>query len=407
MARIALSALPLKGKKVLIRVDFNVPLDEKGRITDDTRIEASLPTIKYVLEQGGFPILMSHLGRPKGKKEPGLSLAPCAERLSKMLGKPVIFAADCIGEKVKHKVEGLEPGESLLLENLRFHAAEEKPEADPTFAKQLASLGDCYVNDAFGTAHRAHSSTVKIVEYFPGKAAAGLLLENEIKYLGQTIVKPRRPFFALIGGAKVSSKIGVIKSLIGKVDTLLIGGAMAFTFLKCLGVAIGDSLYEPDLVAKAQGIIDSFKKAGVRLILPVDHVVVNKVDEKAPRAVVTNEEGIPKGYMGVDIGPETVQLFSSEVQAAATVFWNGPFGVFECKPFAEGTRAIAEALARSRATTIVGGGDSVSAIRSQNMTHLFDHLSTGGGASLEYIEYGQLPGIEALEKAGTLANHRD
>ncbi|NGX42491.1 MAG: Bifunctional PGK/TIM [Chlamydiae bacterium] len=400
MGRLSLADLPLKGKKVLIRVDFNVPLDQNGDIIDDTRIEASLPTIKYVIEQGGFPIIMSHLGRPKGKVLPEFSLAPCAKRLSMMLGKPVVMTKDCIGEEVENAVQRLEPGTTLLLENLRFHSGEEKPTEDPTFAEQLAKLGDLYINDAFGTAHRVHSSTTSIVDYFPGRAAAGYLLEKEIKFLGETFSKPRRPFYAIIGGAKVSTKIGVIKSLIGKIDALLIGGAMAFTFLKAQGIEIGDSKYEPDRVDTAKGILDAFQKAGVRIMLPLDHVIVNEVSNEAPISVVDNAQGIPTGYMGVDVGPKTIEAFSKELKNAATIFWNGPLGVYELSKFAKGTKALAEALADVNATKIVGGGDSVAVIRSANLVHKFTHLSTGGGASLEYIELGKLPGIEALEKAG-------
>jgi len=400
MTRLSISDLSLKGKKVLIRVDFNVPLDETGTITDDSRLEASLPTIKYVLDQGGIPILMSHLGRPKGVAKEEFSLNPCAKRLAVMLSAPVKMAKDCIGPKVESLVKNLKQGECLLLENLRFHIAEEKPQEDPSFAKQLAELGDCYINDAFGTAHRKHSSTYYIVEHFPGKAAAGFLLEKEINFLGEYLLKPRRPFYAIIGGAKVSTKIGVIKSLIGKIDSLLVGGAMAYTFLKAKGVSIGDSLHEPELVDKAKGIMDSFEKAGVQLKLPKDHVIVNDIHEYSSVQVVDNDQGIPKGCFGVDIGPKTIEDYSQELKNASTVLWNGPLGVFEIQRFARGTRAIAEALADVNATKIVGGGDSVAAIRQGNLVHQFTHLSTGGGASLEYIEFGTLPGIEALETAG-------
>jgi len=403
MARLSLKDLSLDGKKVLIRVDFNVPLDKNANITDETRLDASLPTIRYVLDQGGYPILMSHLGRPKGKAVPELSLAPCAKRLSIMMGKPVIMASDCIGEEVKGLIKKLQPGESLLLENLRYHLAEEKPSEDPSFARHLAELGEVYINDAFGTAHRVHSSTVEIVKNFPGQAAAGFLLEEEIKYLSDTLLKPRRPFYAVIGGAKVSTKIGVIKSLIGKIDALLIGGAMAYTFMKARGLEIGNSLHEPDLVDMAKGILDSFQKAGITLLLPVDHVIVKQIRDDAQTSIVDNTKGIPSGYTGVDIGPKTVEVFAQELSNAATILWNGPVGVFEMPNFAKGTRALADALADIKVTKIVGGGDSVAAIRSMNLVHKFTHLSTGGGACLEYIEYGKLPAIEALEEAARSA----
>jgi phosphoglycerate kinase len=398
MTRQSLKDLPLKGKKVLIRVDFNVPLD-KGKITDDTRIVSSLPTIRYVIEQGGYPILMSHLGRPKGKSSPEFSLAPCARRLAELLGKPVIMAPDCIGENVQKQITRLSVGESVLLENLRFHPGEEKPKEDPGFAKQLAQLGEVYINDAFGTAHREHASTFTIVPQFKGNAAAGFLMEKEIRFLGDALTKPKRPFFAVIGGAKVSSKIGVIKALVKKIDVLLIGGAMAFTFLKAKGIEIGDSLFEPEFLDTAKAILDAYESAGVKLMLPIDHVIVKDPEQENLIRFVLNEEGIPKGYQGVDIGPETIEQFSQELQHAKTVFWNGPMGIFEKKSFSKGTRALAEAIAGLKATTIVGGGDSVSAIRSMNMVHQFTHISTGGGASMEYIEYGTLPGIEAINNA--------
>ncbi len=400
MARISLKDLSLKGKKVLIRVDFNVPLDEKGHITDDTRIVASVPTIRYVLEQGGIPVLMSHMGRPKGKKDPAFSLYPCAKALAKLLGKPVKMAPDCVGDKVEQMVDQLRPEEIILLENLRFHLEETKPKEDPLFASQLAKLGQVYINDAFGTAHREHASTFSIVKFFEGNAAAGFLLEKEITYLGETVLKPKRPFYAVIGGAKVSSKIGVIKSLVKKIDLLLVGGAMAYTFLKAKGVEIGDSLYEPKYLDTAKAVMESFDRAGVRLMLPVDHVITNDLQSSLPAKIVSNDEGIPGGYFGVDIGPKTVKLYTDELENAKTIFWNGPMGIFEHKEFAKGTKALAEAMAQLSVTKIVGGGDSVAAIRTLNLVHQFSHISTGGGASLEYIEYGTLPGVQALEQAG-------
>lgn len=396
MSRLHLQDISLRGKKVLIRVDFNVPLDQQGRITDDTRIVSSLPTIRYVMDQGGYPLLMSHLGRPKGKEAPSLSLAPCARRLAEILGKPVVMASDCIGEKVQHQIEKLGKGEVLLLENLRFHPGEEKPEEHPEFVRELASLADVYVNDAFGTAHRKHASTYAIVPFFKGEAAPGFLLEKEIEFLGNVLSKPKRPFFAVIGGAKVSSKIGVLKSLVSKVDTLLLGGAMAYTFLKAKGVEIGNSKFEPDYLDTAKAILDVYEEAGVQLLLPEDHIVATDVNNEQSAKAVSNSDGIPKDYCGVDIGPRTIELFTDVLKHGKTIFWNGPMGVFEIKPFAAGTKAIASALAGLKATTIIGGGDSVAAIRSMNLVNKFTHLSTGGGASLEYIEFGKLPGIEVL-----------
>ncbi|ADI39044.1 phosphoglycerate kinase [Waddlia chondrophila 2032/99] len=394
---IALKELPLKGKKILVRVDFNVPLDKKGRITDDTRIVASLPTIRYILEQGGNPILMSHLGRPKGRQDLSMSLSVCARRLAEMLGKPVIMAPDCIGNQVEALINKLRPGESLLLENLRFHPGEENPTEHPEFVNALAKLGEIYVNDAFGTAHRKHASTYFIVPFFKGRAAPGFLLEKEIEFLGNEISKPKRPFFAVIGGAKISSKIGVIKALASKVDSLLIGGAMAFTFLKAKHVNIGDSLFETDCLDTAKAIMETYEKAGVRILFPVDHVIVTDIDQDQFPKIVDNQSGIPKGYKGVDIGPRTIEIYSSELANGKTIFWNGPMGIFEHQEFAKGTKAIAEAIAKVKGTKIVGGGDSVAAIRSLNLAHQFTHLSTGGGASLEYLEFGTLPGLEVLK----------
>lgn len=398
MRKMVVTDLDLKGKKVLIRVDYNVPLDKSGNITDDSRIEASILTIKYVLEKGGFPILMSHLGRPKGKPVLEMSLGPCAKVLSRMLDKPVLMASDCIGEKVEQMVKGIKPGYVILLENLRFHDAEENPEKDPTFAQKLAKFGDCYVNDAFGTAHRAHSSTATIAQYFPGKAAMGFLIEKEIKFLRDTFTAPRRPFIAIIGGAKVSTKLGVIKSLLSKVDNLLIGGGMAYTFLKAQGKNVGNSIVENDLLDTAKDVLQAFKKAGVTLQLPIDHLIADQISNNAQTRIVSAEEGIPLGFQGVDIGPQTIEEFKSQINIGKTVFWNGPLGIFEIPNFAKGTYAIADTVANLQATTIVGGGDSVSAVRHANLAHKITHLSTGGGASLEFIEYGTLPGLDALSE---------
>ncbi len=398
--KLSLQDLPLTGKKVLMRVDFNVPLDNNANITDDTRIEASLPSIRYVLDQGGSVILMSHLGRPKGKRQKEFSLVPCGKRLSDLLKKPVLLASDCIGPEVENLAKGLKPGEVLLLENLRFHAAEEEPEKDPSFAEKLARLGDFYVDDAFGTAHRAHSSIVGVTRYFPGRAAAGFLLQKEMQYLGEHMETPQRPFFAIVGGKKISTKLGVLKSLIKKADAIFLGGAMAFTFFKAQGKSIGSSLFEEDLIPKAKVVLAEAQKAGVKIWLPLDVVVVATLDEGASaNRVVSLQEGIPEGLMGVDIGPQTIDLYARELKAAHSVLWNGPMGVFELPQFARGTEAIAQVLAELKATTIVGGGDSIAAVQGLGLGSKFSHLSTGGGATLEYIEYGTLPGIDALSDA--------
>ncbi len=394
--KLSIQNLDLKGKKVLIRVDFNVPL-EKGKITNDTRIRASLPTIQYVLEHEGSPILMSHLGRPKGKPTPEFSLAPCAQRLAALLHQPVKMAPDCVGLDVKHMAQNLQPGEILLLENLRFHEGEEHPEKDPDFAKSLAHLGDVYVNDAFGTAHRAHASTATITQFFPGKAAAGFLIEKEIQYLGTALQNPQRPFYAILGGAKISTKFKVIEALMRQADALFIGGAMAYTFFKAQGIPIGNSLYEDDFLQEARQLLETSSQSQYPLLLPIDIVVARKIEPHAETRLVYVKEGIPDGFEGVDIGSLTIQMYTKELQKAATVFWNGPLGVFECPPFAKGTNEIAKVLAHLKnATTIIGGGDSVAAIEETGLADQISHISTGGGASLEYIEFGQLPGIDAL-----------
>lgn len=395
-SKLSIRDLDFRGKKVLVRVDFNVPLDKNLHITDDSRIRASLPTIRYILDHGGSVILMSHLGRPKEKPAPEFSLAPCAARLAQLLKKPVKMASDCIGSAVNEMVDELKPGDVILLENLRFHKGEEHPESDPSFVKQLASLGDVYVNDAFGTAHRAHASTAVINKYFNGRSAAGLLMEKEISSLGSVLFNPKRPFYAILGGAKISTKFGVIKSLMKKADALLIGGGMAYTFLKAKGLPIGNSLYEEEFIESARDILETAKRSNFRLLLPDDFVIVEQIKAEAPSKIVKAQQGIPSGYEGVDIGPETVRRYTEEINKAATVFWNGPLGVFECPPFDRGTKQIAEALASSQALKIVGGGDSVSAVEAAGVADKMDHLSTGGGASLEYIEFGTLPGIESL-----------
>ncbi|MEM1283513.1 MAG: phosphoglycerate kinase [Chlamydiota bacterium] len=395
--------LPISGKRVLMRVDFNVPLSKDCHITNDTRISSALHSIKFVLEQGGSLILMSHLGRPKGKKSSNLSLKPVGELLSKMLGQEVIMAPDCVGDDVAKLAKALQPGEVMLLENLRFHSAEEHPEEDPTFAKKLSELGELYVDDAFGTAHRTHSSNVEITKYFSGKCAAGFLLEKEIQFLGSAVLHPQRPFYAIIGGAKVSSKINVLRSLLTKVDGLFIGGGMAYTFFKAQGIDIGESLHEDDLVSEARAVLEEAKGYNVDLYLPIDNVVADRLDDNAAIQVVKTNEGIPQGEIGVDIGPYTIELFSSKLQDAKTVLWNGPLGVFEIAEFSKGTKAVARTLANLDAVTIVGGGDSTSAIHYVGYADRISHISTGGGASIEYIEYGKLPGIEALTDASVKA----
>lgn len=394
--KLSIQDLDLQNKKALIRVDFNVPL-EKGVITDDSRIRASLPTIQYVLDHGGSAILMSHLGRPKGKPEPQLTLAPCAIRLGELLKRPVLMAPECHGPKVTKMAQQLKPGEVLLLENVRFHPGEEKPEEEPAFASGLAELGDLYINDAFGTAHRAHASTTTIAKFFPGKAAAGLLIAKEIAYLGATLLNPKRPFYAILGGAKISTKFKVIEALMQKADVLLIGGAMAFTFFKAENYAIGNSLCENEFIEVARELMDIDIQSRCRILLPVDLVVARQISPEAERRIVKIKDGIPEGFEGVDIGPETIQLYSAELRKAVTVFWNGPMGVFECPPFDQGTNSIAKILAQiGTATTIIGGGDSVAAVEKAGLAGRMSHMSTGGGAALEFIEFGHLPGIDAL-----------
>jgi phosphoglycerate kinase len=386
MAKLSVRDLDLKGKRVFIRVDFNVPLAPGGReITSDKRIRASLPTIQYCLEQGAGLVLASHLGRPKGKVNPEMSLKPVAARLQELLGRPVKMAPDCIGPEVEAMLPS--PGEVLLLENLRFHPEEEKN--DPEFSKQLAALCDIYVNDAFGSAHRAHASTVGMIAYVP-KAAAGLLMDKELEYLTLVTKNPPRPCVAILGGAKVSDKIEVIRNLAKVVDRLLIGGAMAYTFLKAQGRSTGKSLVEDDKVDLAKQLLDSL---GDKLMLPVDHVVAEVLEASAPSEVV---EAIPDGKMGLDIGPATVARYSEVIRAAKTIIWNGPMGVFEKPPFDKGTVALAQAVAESGATSVVGGGDSEKAIKAAGVADKISHISTGGGASLEFLAGLELPGVAAL-----------
>lgn len=396
MQKLTLKDLALRGKKVLMRVDFNVPIDSHGRITDSSRIEATLPSIRYVLEHGGALILMSHLGRPNAKTIKELSLKPCAQRLAELLNQNVSMAPDCIGRPVSTLAEQLKPGEILMLENLRFHPGEENPHDYPELAKELSLLGDVYVNDAFGTAHRYHASTAAIAQYFPNKAAAGLLLEKEIHFLGNTLKSPTRPFQAIIGGAKISSKMGTLKALLKKVDLLMIGGAMAHTFFKAQSISIGNSLYEQDQVYHAHYLLNESRRTHIPLLLPIDLLIAQSLKTGAATKVIEIKQGIPDGWCGVDIGPQTIEHFKKALHDAKTVFWNGPMGVFEIEAFATGTKAVAAAIATLNATTIVGGGDSLAAVNDAGVAEKISHLSTGGGAALELIEFGTLPGIEAL-----------
>ncbi|MBF0498995.1 MAG: phosphoglycerate kinase [Candidatus Riflebacteria bacterium] len=385
--------IQFKGRRTLIRVDFNVPLDKSLNITDDTRIRAAVPTLKHIVEQGGRLIIMSHLGRPKGGPEPKYSMKPVLKRLGELLGKSVQFAGDCVGDEATRMARGLKDGEVLLLENLRFHAEEEKN--DPTFSKALASLGEIYVSDAFGTAHRAHASTAGIADYLP--AYAGFLMEKEITYLSKVTSSPERPMVAIMGGAKVSDKILVIENLLKKVDSLLIGGGMAYTFLKAQGKEIGKSLCEIDQLEIAKKIMDSANKGGKKLVLPTDVTVASEIKEGVAVKTVS-VDAIPANEMGLDIGPKSIDLFIAELSKAKTVLWNGPMGVFETKPFDIGTRKIAEALTKLKAVTVVGGGDSVAAIEQMGAAEKVTHVSTGGGACLEFLEGKILPGIEIFSR---------
>jgi phosphoglycerate kinase len=379
--------LDVKGKKVLVRVDFNVPIDN-GKVGDDTRIQAALPTINYLLENGAAVILCSHLGRPKAEFDPQLSLKPVAEYLDTLMNVPVKFAEDCIGEAAEKAADGLEPGQVLVLENTRFHTGEKKN--DPGMAKALASLADLFVNDAFGTAHRAHASNVGVADYLP--AAAGFLLEKEIKYLGNAIADPERPFVAILGGAKVSDKIGVIDNLIQKADRILIGGGMANTFYEAQGYEMADSLVEEEVLDTARNLLDM---AGGKIVLPVDVVIADSFAADANEKIMDVGD-VPAGWRILDIGPRTVEAFSDIIKQAGTVVWNGPMGVFEFEKFAKGTFEVAKAIAESDATGIVGGGDSASAVNKSGLDDKITHISTGGGASLEMLEGKILPGLAAL-----------
>ncbi len=395
MQKKTLSDISTQGKRVLMRVDFNVPLDENKKITDDKRIVESLPSIKKVLEEGGRLILMSHLGRPKGKVNPEYSLAPVASRLAELIDSPVLMAKDCIGTEVMQQVLALQDGEVMLLENLRFHAEEEANDAD--FSRELASLGEVYVNDAFGTAHRAHASTEGITHYVQ-TVVAGYLIERELLYLGKALQEPERPFVAILGGSKISGKIDVLENLFKKVDTVLIGGAMVFTFFKAQGYEVGNSLVEESKIELALTILEQAKKKGIKLLLPVDVIVAPEISADAA-FYAEKISSIPEKMIGVDIGPLTAETYRNEILSARTVLWNGPMGVFEIDNFAFGTMAVAKALAEATAKgaiTIVGGGDSAAAIAKAGLATEITHISTGGGASLEFLEGKELPGIAAL-----------
>ncbi len=398
MKKLSIDNLDLKNKRVLVRVDFNVPLDENLNVTDDIRIVSSLPTIKKIISNGGKAILMSHLGRPKGKVNPKYSLKPAAERLGELLGKNVTLVPDCIGDEVKNVVNKMNPGDVVLLENLRFHEEEEKN--DPGFAKQLVELGDIYVNDAFGSAHRAHASTEGVTKYI-SKSAAGYLMQKELEYLGGAVTSPKKPYCAILGGAKISGKIDVINNLLDKVDTMLIGGGMAFTFFKAQGKEIGKSLLEAEKLELAKELLDKVKETKVKFLLPVDVVVAEEFKNESPAQIV-NVDGVSANKMGLDIGPETIKLFRQEILKSSTIIWNGPMGVFEMPNFAKGTVEIAKALAEATlkgSTTIVGGGDSAAAVAQAGFEDKVSHVSTGGGASLEFLEGKVLPGVAALTDA--------
>ena len=392
MSKKTVRDIDLKGKKVFVRCDFNVPMDENQNITDNRRIVAALPTIKYLIEQNCRIILASHLGRPKGEVKPEFSLAPVAKELSKLLGQEVLMAKDVIGESAKSLAANLQEGQVMLLENVRFHR--EETDNDPEFAKELASMAEVFVNDAFGAAHRAHSSTSGVAQYLP--AVSGFLIEKELKFLGNALNNPERPFVAIMGGAKVSDKIGVIDSLLEKVDTLMIGGGMAYTFFKAQGYEVGNSICEMDKLDLAKELMEKAKNKGVKLMLPIDTKIGKEFKPDTESKTVSWTE-IPEGWEGFDIGEESIKMFAEEIKKAKTVVWNGPLGLFEFDQFAIGTNSIAEVLSQIDATTIIGGGDSAAAVRKAGLENKMTHISTGGGASLEFLEGKKLPGIECLQ----------
>jgi len=395
MNKLSIDKVDLKNKRVLVRVDFNVPLDKKLNVTNDIRIVESLPTIKKIINSSGKAILMSHLGRPKGERKPEFSLMPAAKRLGELLGKEVKLAPDCIGSETEKFVSEMKPGDVILLENLRFYKQEEKN--DPEFAKQLASLGDVYINDAFGSAHRAHASTEGVTDYIK-TCAAGYLMQKELDYLGSALANPKRPYCAILGGAKISGKIDVINNLLNKVDILIVGGGMAFTFFKTQGKEIGKSLLEEEKLDLAKELLEKVKLSKLKFLLPIDVVVADEFKNDSPSKIVSVNE-IPTDKMGLDIGPKTIKLFSDELMKSKTIVWNGPMGVFEMNNFAKGTFAIAEVLADATsrgAVTVIGGGDSAAAISKAGLNKKVSHVSTGGGASLEFFEGKVLPGVAAL-----------
>jgi len=393
MSKLNVRSCDVAGKKVLARVDFNVPLDGDKNITDDTRIRAALPTIENIVSRGGRLILMSHLGRPRGRRDDALSIAPAAFRLGDLVkDHPVKFVKDCVGDEVRAKINGLRDGEILLLENLRFYPGEEAN--DPEFAAQLAEHGDIYVNDAFGTAHRAHASTVGVAGHFDIRAA-GMLMEKELDALGEALENPERPFAAVLGGAKIKGKINLITSLLEKVDVLLVGGGMMFTFFRATGLEIGNSIVDDEFLPVCKELLDRSRSGDSKLLLPVDCIVAREIDDTSPTREVSSAD-IPEDWKGVDIGPKSAELFRKTLGESKTIFWNGPMGVFEKPRFAEGTKAIARAVADCDGVTIVGGGDSVAAINLMGLADRYTHISTGGGASLKFMEGNELPGVEAL-----------